>query len=141
MPQPGLPAAPQPAVLPPVGTPSNNPPVTSGPYLQQHPMLKAGLVGAGIGGAAGGVTSLVTGHGLLHGAVIGAGTGAGIGMMRKTEFMAEHPILRNTATGGLAGLGLGLAATRHEHGLVAGTTTAIGTTVGLGYGLLKSAIP
>lgn len=47
----------------------------------------------------------------------------------------RHPIVKNTPTGALAGLGLGAASGRRGSGTV--KTTAAGAAVGLEYGLLK----
>lgn len=104
-------------------------------YFQRHPKVKAATIGAGVGAGAGAVTGLVTRRGVVRGAAIGAGTGAGVGLVRSSHTMKRHPIVKNTATGALVGLGLGAAGSRRGSTVV--KTTAAGTAVGLGYGLLK----
>lgn len=104
-------------------------------YFQRHPKVKAATVGAGVGAGAGAVTGLVTRRGVVRGAAIGAGTGAGVGLVRSSKTMKRHPIVKNTATGALVGLGLGAAGSRR--GSTVTKTTATGAAVGLGYGLLK----
>jgi hypothetical protein len=102
-------------------------------YFQRHPKVKAATVGAGVGTAAGALTGLVSGRGVLRGGLIGAGTGAGVGLIRSSETMRRHPIIKNVATGSAVGLGLAAAASRHH--LWAGT--GVGAAAGLGYGLFK----
>jgi hypothetical protein len=104
-------------------------------YFQRHPKVKAAAVGAGVGAGAGAVTGLVTNRGVVRGAAIGAGTGAGVGLVRSSKTMKRHPIVKNTATGALVGLGLGAAGSRR--GSTVTKTTAAGAAVGLGYGLFK----
>ena len=103
-------------------------------FFQRHPMVKSAALGGGIGAASGGVLGLATGHGFFRGAVIGAGTGAGIGVVRKSQIMARHPIARDAATGGLAGLGIAGSAT-HGGGLVG---AGVGAALGLGWGMFKN---
>ncbi len=103
-------------------------------YTGVHPKVHAAATGAGIGAAAGAVTGLITHRGILRGAVIGAGSGAGIGLIRTSDTLYNHPILKNVATGSVAGLGLGLAGGWH-HGTAA-RTTLIGGAAGLATGLL-----
>lgn len=105
-------------------------------FWQRHPMVKGAAIGAGIGAGAGAATGLVTGRGILHGALIGAGTGAGVGVVRTSQIMKRHPIVRDIATGGLVGLGLGGAGSWH-HSTVA-ATTGIGAAAGLGVGLFNN---
>lgn len=102
-------------------------------FFQRHPMVKSAAIGGGIGAASGGVLGLATGHGFFRGAVIGAGTGAGIGVVRKSQIMARHPIARDAATGGLAGLGI--AGSASHHGLLG---AGIGAALGLGWGMFKN---
>lgn len=104
-------------------------------YFQRHPKVKAATIGAGVGAGAGAVTGLVTRRGVVRGAAIGAGTGAGVGLVRSSKTMKRHPIVKNTATGALVGLGLGAAGSRR--GSTVTKTTAAGAAVGLGYGLFK----
>jgi hypothetical protein len=103
-------------------------------YISSHPKMKAATIGAGVGTAAGAVTGLITGRGILRGAVIGAGAGAGTGLIRSSETMYRHPIVKNVATGSLVGLGLGLAGGRYSG--TAARTTGVGAATGLATGLL-----
>jgi hypothetical protein len=73
----------------------------------------------------------------VRGAAIGAGTGAGVGVVRTSKTMKRHPIIRDTATGALAGVGIGWAA-GGSHGVTAGKGAAVGALGGLGWGLLKN---
>lgn len=107
-------------------------------YFQAHPKVRAAAMGAGVGTAAGAVTGLVTGRGVLRGAVIGAGTGAGVGLIRSSNTLRRHPIVRDLATGSAVGWGLGYAGGAH-HGTAA-RATAVGAAVGLGTGLLTHGI-
>ncbi len=106
-------------------------------FWQKHPKVKAATIGAGVGAGAGAVTGLISGRGIVRGAAIGAGTGAGVGLVRSSNTMKRHPIVRDIATGGLVGLGIGGAASRHR-GWVKGA--AVGSAVGLGWGLLKNGL-
>jgi hypothetical protein len=106
-------------------------------YLQKHPMVKGAAIGAGVGAVAGGLTGVIAGRGFVRGAAIGAGTGAGVGVVRTSQTMKRHPIIRDTATGTLAGLGVGWAA-GGSHGVTAGKGAALGAAGGLGWGLLKN---
>jgi hypothetical protein len=106
-------------------------------FWQKHPKVKAATVGAGVGAGAGAVTGLISGRGIVRGAAIGAGTGAGVGLVRSSNTMKRHPIVRDVATGGLVGLGIGGAASRNR-GWVKGA--AVGSAVGLGWGLLKNGL-
>ena len=99
-------------------------------------MVKGATIGAGVGAGAGAITGLITGRGVLRGAAIGAGTGAGVGVVRTSRTMKRHPIIRDTATGALVGLGLGWSGSRH--GSTIGKATGIGAAVGLGAGLLRN---
>jgi hypothetical protein len=110
-------------------------PVTLRQYFADHPKVKATTVGAGVGAAAGAVTGLVTGRGVLRGTAVGAGTGAGVGLVRSSNVMKRHPIVKDVATGSLVGMGIGYAGGRNR-----GTTaraTAVGAAAGLATGLLK----
>lgn len=107
-------------------------------YWQKHPKVRATALGAGVGTAAGAVTGLVSGRGVVRGGLIGAGTGAGVGLVRSSETMKRHPIVRDVASGTLVGLGLSAAATRGRKRLWQGT--GVGAAVGLGYGLLKNGL-
>ena len=78
-------------------------------YFQRHPKVKAVTIGAGVGAGAGALTGLVSGAGVVRGAAIGAGSGAGVGLVRSSRTMKRHPIIRDTATGTIAGLGIGAA--------------------------------
>lgn len=110
-------------------------PVTIRDYMADHPKVRSATIGAGVGTAAGAVTGLVTGRGVLRGAAIGAGTGAGVGLIRSSQVMARHPIVRDLATGAAVGGGLGWASGRHGHNV--GKGAAVGGAVGLGLGVLK----
>jgi len=104
-------------------------------YWQRHPMQKGAAIGAGVGAVGGGITGLISGRGIVRGAAIGAGTGAGVGMVRTSQTLKRHPVIRDTATGGLVGLGLGWASSRR--GNTIGKTAGVGAAAGLGWGLLK----
>lgn len=104
-------------------------------YFQKHPKVKSAVIGAGVGAGAGAVTGLISRRGILRGGAIGAGTGAGIGLIRSSQTMRRHPIVKNTTTGAVAGLGLGAAASRRGGTIV--KSTAVGTAIGLGYSLFK----
>lgn len=107
-------------------------------YWQRHPKVKAVAIGAGVGTAAGAVTGLIAGKGVLRGAAIGAGTGAGVGLVRSSRTLKRHPIIQDTATGTLVGLGLGAAASRR--GKRIGQATGVGAAVGLAAGLLRNGL-
>ncbi len=104
-------------------------------YFQRHPKVKAATIGAGVGAGAGALTGLVTGRGVLRGGAIGAGTGAGVGLVRSSQTMKRHPIIRDVATGTLVGGGLGWAGSRRR-GTIA-KTAGVGAALGLGVGLFK----
>ncbi|MBY0357815.1 MAG: glycine zipper family protein [Candidatus Obscuribacterales bacterium] len=104
-------------------------------FFQRHPKVKAATVGAGVGTAAGAVTGLISGRGVVRGAAIGAGTGAGVGLVRSSNTMKRHPIVKNVTTGTLVGLGVGAAASRGHRRALQGA--GIGAAVGLGASLLK----
>jgi len=104
-------------------------------FFQRHPKVKAATVGAGVGAAAGAVTGLISGRGVVRGGLIGAGTGAGVGLVRSSDTLKRHPIVRDVATGGLVGLGLGAAASRRSKRVWQGA--GVGSAAGLAYGLLK----
>jgi len=105
-------------------------------FFQRHPMVKAATIGGGVGAGAGALTGLVTGRGVVRGALIGGGAGAGVGVVRSSQIMKRHPIVRDVATGSLVGLGLGAAASRgHRLPLQA---TGVGAAIGLGVGLFKN---
>ncbi len=104
-------------------------------YFQRHPKVKAVSIGAGVGAGAGALTGVISGSGVVRGAAIGAGTGAGVGLVRSSRTMKRHPIARDTATGTLAGLGIGAASGRG--GKRALTGAGVGAAVGLGVGLFK----
>jgi hypothetical protein len=106
-------------------------------YFQQHPKVRATLIGAGVGTAAGAVTGLVTHKGVVRGAAIGAGAGAGVGLIRSSDTLKKHPIVKDMATGAVTGLGLGMASSRHLLGGKVGKLTAVGAAVGLGVGVLR----
>ena len=103
-------------------------------YFADHPKVKAVTIGAGVGTAAGAVTGLVTGRGVLRGAAIGAGAGAGVGLVRSSQIMHRHPIVKDIATGSLVGWGLGFAGGRNHGTALRGT--GVGAAVGLATGLL-----
>jgi hypothetical protein len=105
-------------------------------YFQRHPKVKAVTIGAGVGAGAGALTGLVSGAGVVRGAAIGAGSGAGVGLVRSSRTMKRHPIIRDTATGTLAGLGIGAASSRR--GKRAWQGAGVGAAVGLGVGLFKN---
>jgi hypothetical protein len=102
-------------------------------YFARHPKVKAATIGAGVGAGAGALTGLVAHTGIARGAMIGAGTGAGVGLIRSSRTLKRHPIFRDVATAGVAGLGLGWAARRHG-GAMPGLV--VGSAVGLGIGLI-----
>lgn len=104
-------------------------------FFQRHPKVKAASIGAGIGAGAGALTGLISGRGVLRGAAIGAGTGAGVGLVRSSVIMKRHPIVRDLATGSLAGLGLAYSASRR--GKRAWQGAGVGAALGLGWGLFK----
>lgn len=107
-------------------------------YLNSHPKVKGATVGAGVGTAAGALTGLVSGKGVLRGAAIGAGTGAGVGVIQTSKTMKRHPLVKDSATGALAGAGLGWAASKGRGtGKNVAKSAAVGTAVGLGVGLFK----
>lgn len=106
-------------------------------FWQKHPKVKAATIGAGVGLGAGAVTGLVSGRGIVRGAAIGAGTGAGVGLVRSSNTLKRHPVVREVATGGLVGMGIGGAASRNR-GWLKGA--AVGSAVGLGWGLLKNGL-
>jgi len=103
-------------------------------YFATHPKVKAATIGAGVGAGAGALTGLLTHTGVMRGAMIGAGTGAGVGLIRSSRIMQRHPVMRDVATGGAVGLGLGWAGSRYGG---AGTGVLVGSAVGLGVGLLR----
>ena len=105
-------------------------------YFQRHPKVKAVTIGAGVGAGAGALTGLVSGAGVVRGAAIGAGSGAGVGLVRSSRTMKRHPIIRDTATGTIAGLGIGAASSRR--GKRAWQGAGVGAAVGLGVGLFKN---
>lgn len=107
-------------------------------FFQAHPKVKAATIGAGVGTAAGAATGLITGRGVVRGGLIGAGSGAGVGLIRSSRTLKRHPIVQDTATGTVAGLGLGLAASRGRHAGLKGA--AAGTAVGLGIGALRNVL-
>lgn len=107
-------------------------------FFQSHPKVKSATVGAAVGTAAGAGAGLLSGRGILRGALIGAGTGAGVGLIRSSHVMNRHPIVNDTATGAVVGLGLGAAASRGHHKLAA--ATGIGAAAGLGLGLLRDTL-
>lgn len=104
-------------------------------YFQKHPKVKSAAVGAGVGAGAGAVTGLISRRGVMRGAAIGAGSGAGVGLIRSSDTLKRHPIVRDVATGTVAGLGFGAAASKRKGTI--GKSTAVGAAVGLGYSLLK----
>ncbi|CAN5418309.1 hypothetical protein BH11CYA1_BH11CYA1_50190 [soil metagenome] len=104
-------------------------------YFQRHPKVKAVSIGAGVGAGAGALTGLVSGRGVVRGAAIGAGSGAGIGLVRSSNTMKRHPIISDTATGTIAGLGIGAASSRGSRRALQGA--GVGAAVGLGVGLFK----
>ena len=104
-------------------------------YWQKHPKVKSAVIGAGVGAGTGAIVGLISRRGILRGGAIGAGTGAGVGLIRSSNTMRRHPIVKNTATGALAGLGLGAAASRR--GGTMAKSTAVGAAVGLGYSLFR----
>lgn len=107
-------------------------------FFQRHPKVKAATVGAGVGAAAGAVTGLISGRGVVRGGLIGAGTGAGVGLVRSSDTLKRHPIVRDVATGGLVGLGFGAAASRRSKRAWQGL--GVGSAAGLAYGLLKNGL-
>ena len=104
-------------------------------FFERHPKVKAASIGAGVGAGAGALTGLVTGRGMMRGALIGGGTGAGVGLVRSSTTMKRHPIMRDVATGGLVGLGLGAAGSRYHRTTL--EATGLGAALGLGVGMYK----
>jgi hypothetical protein len=119
---------------PPAYQPQPQQPISFHDYISTHPKIRSATIGAGVGTAAGAVTGLLTGRGVLRGAVIGAGAGAGTGLVRSSEIMYRHPIVKNVATGTLVGLGLGLAGGRYQG--TAARTAGVGAAGGFATGLL-----
>jgi hypothetical protein len=111
--------------------------VTLHEYMQAHPKVRAATIGAGVGTAAGALTGLITGRGIMRGALIGAGTGAGVGLIRTSQIMQRHPIMRDVATGSAVGLGLGWA-TSNRYQRFTAPGTAVGALAGLGVGVYKA---
>lgn len=107
-------------------------------FFARHPKVKSATVGAAVGTAAGAGAGLLSGRGILRGALIGAGTGAGVGLIRSSHVMKRHPIVNDTATGAVVGLGLGAAASRGHRKLAA--ATGIGAAAGLGLGVLRDTL-
>jgi len=106
-------------------------------FWQKHPKVKAASIGAGVGAGAGAVTGLIARRSIVRGAAIGAGTGAGVGLVRSSDTLKRHPIVRDMGTGTLVGLGIGAATGRHGATLKG---AGIGAAVGLGAGLLKNGL-
>lgn len=106
-------------------------------FWQKHPKVKAATIGAGVGAGAGAVTGLIARRGVVRGAAIGAGTGAGVGLVRSSETMKRHPIIKDVSTGTLVGLGIGAAAGRRGGALKG---AGVGAAVGLGASLLKNGL-
>lgn len=107
-------------------------------FFNRHPKVKAATIGAGVGTAAGAATGLISGRGVVRGGLIGAGAGAGVGLIRSSRMLRRHPIVKDTATGTVAGLGLGLAASRGRNAGLKGA--AAGAAIGLGLGALRQAV-
>ena len=107
----------------------------SASYWQRHPKVKSAAIGGGVGAASGALVGGLTHHGVMRGAAIGAGTGAGVGLIRSSQTMKRHPIVKDVATGSAVGLGLGWAGGRGGSRAFKGA--AIGGAVGLGAGLLR----
>ena len=105
-------------------------------FWQRHPMIKSATIGAGVGAVGGGVVGLISHRGIMHGALVGAGAGAGVGAIHASKTMRRHPYMRDAAEGGVAGLGLGLAASR-SHGTALGAA-GIGAAAGLGYRFFRN---
>jgi hypothetical protein len=75
----------------------------------QDPVVKKGIIGAGVGlGAA-----ALTDRSKLKGSLVGAGVGAGWGLLDKSKTMQDKPLLRQVSKGALTGAGVG-AATGHK---------------------------
>lgn len=105
-------------------------------FFVNHPKIKSMAVGSAAGTAAGAATGLIAGRGVVRGAAVGAGTGAGVGLVRSSRTLAAHPVVKDTLTGSVAGLGLGYAASRgHKTAL---KSAAVGTAIGLGAGFLRN---
>jgi hypothetical protein len=107
-------------------------------FFNRHPKVKAATVGGAVGTAAGAGVGLISGRGVGRGALIGAGTGAGVGLIRSSQMLRRHPIIKDTATGGVVGLGIGAAAGRGRRPAVKGA--AVGAGVGLGIGALRQVL-
>lgn len=72
----------------------------------RNPVVKKGVIGAGVGLG----TAALTDGGLLKGGLVGAGVGAGWGAMDRSKTMQRKPLLRHVSKGALAGAGVGAAA-------------------------------
>jgi hypothetical protein len=107
-------------------------------FFYRHPKVKSATIGAGVGTAAGAATGLISGRGVMKGALVGAGAGTAVGLIRSSEIMKRHPLVKNTATGSVVGLGLGVAASRGHHSGLKGA--AVGAGVGLGLGALSQVL-
>ncbi len=105
-------------------------------FFVNHPKIKSMAIGSAAGTAAGAATGLIAGRGVVRGAAIGAGTGAGVGLVRSSRTLAAHPVVKDTLTGSVTGLGLGYAASRGNK--TAFKSAAVGTAVGLGAGFLRN---
>jgi hypothetical protein len=88
-----------------------------------------GALGAGIGALGGAIAGKRRAG---RGALWGLGTGAGIGAVNSARQLRGRPFIRNTATGALAGLGIG--GTMRRPGKGAG----IGALVGAGLGAVQA---
>lgn len=96
-------------------------------------LLKGSLIGGALGAGIGAIGGAIAGKRRAgRGALWGLGTGAGIGAVNSARELRGRPIIRNTATGALAGLGIG--GTMRRPGKGAG----IGALVGAGLGALNA---
>jgi hypothetical protein len=103
-------------------------------FFERHPMLKSTVVGGALGTGIGAIGGAIAGHHRAgRGALFGLGSGAGIGAVEGSTWGHRHPIMKETATGSLLGLGVGGTMGRHRALKGAG----IGALLGGGLGLLR----
>jgi hypothetical protein len=75
----------------------------------QDPVIKKGIIGAGVGlGAA-----ALTDRSMVKGSLVGAGVGAGWALLDKSKTLQDKPLLKQVSKGALTGAGVG-AATGHK---------------------------
>lgn len=98
-----------------------------------HPVVRGSVIGGALGAGLGAIGGAIAGrHRAGRGALWGLGSGAGIGAVESAHELRGHPVVRNTATGALAGLGIGGVMKRPGKG------AGIGALLGGGLGVLRS---